>query len=630
MDNEKITELETRIFSAVSSKDKVDALNELAFEIRNTETERSISLCKEAQQLSAEINYSDGTATALTNEAFCSIQITEYELALKKLFEALKIFEENKNEKGVAQVHYNLCLVYFRLSDFNNGLDSNIKALSYYQKVNNKAELVRCYFQIGLLYNALNDNTSAVEYFNQSIELSRETKNRTAEAASIMGLGQVHLNLKDYEKSAMYLKESMAIREEIKDWRGYAAALYAYMTVCVETGKFQEAEEISIRGIKLTTELGEKMGISRFMLAHGKIFLKQNKIPEAEKTILEALQTAEKINLRMALLPAHLSLSEIYQSKGDFEQALKHYQQFHKMKEELQNTNAAIKAKSIQLFSIIENAQKEAEINRLKNVELKSAYEVIEKKNKDITASITYAKRIQTAILPKQRIVEKYLENSFILYKPKDIVAGDFYWMETVDDLVLIAACDCTGHGVPGAMVSVVCHTVLNRVVREFKLTQPAAILDKTAEIITGKFADSEVEIRDGMDISFCTYNTRTKILEWAGANNPLWLIQNGELTEIKPDKQHIGKDENRHPFTNHTFSINTGDSIYLFTDGFADQFGGEPKQKKLTKKRFRELIMSVQNKTMQEQGIALEKFITEYRKEVEQIDDILVMGVKI
>ncbi len=256
--------------------------------------------------------------------------------------------------------------------------------------------------------------------------------------------------------------------------------------------------------------------------------------------------------------------------------------------------------------------------------------EIIEEKNKDITDSIQYALRIQTAILPPNKIVKQYLENSFILYKPKDIVAGDFYWMETVNDLVLFAACDCTGHGVPGAMVSVVCHNALNRAVREFGLTQPAAILDKTAEIVIENFSKSEEDIKDGMDISLCAYNIKTKKLQWSGANNPLWLLQNGELIETKADKQPIGMTEDSKPFTNHTFNLNATDTIYLFTDGFADQFGGDTGEKKLTKRRFKDLLLSVQTKSLQEQESTLDKFITDYRKQVEQIDDILVMGVKV
>jgi serine phosphatase RsbU (regulator of sigma subunit) len=253
----------------------------------------------------------------------------------------------------------------------------------------------------------------------------------------------------------------------------------------------------------------------------------------------------------------------------------------------------------------------------------------LEKKNKEVTDSIEYALRIQTAILPPQKIVRQYLENSFILYKPKDIVAGDFYWMETVNDLVLFAACDCTGHGVPGAMVSVVCHNALNRALREFGLTQPAAILDKTAEIVLENFSKSEEEIHDGMDISICALNIKTKTLNWAGANNSLFLVNNGQLIETKADKQCIGYNDNVKPFTNHQFNLQPDTSIYLFTDGFADQFGGENK-KKLTKNRFRELLLSFQHLPFQEQASELDEFITNYKKETEQTDDILVIGVRV
>jgi len=261
--------------------------------------------------------------------------------------------------------------------------------------------------------------------------------------------------------------------------------------------------------------------------------------------------------------------------------------------------------------------------------ELETQKTIIEEKQKEILESIEYALRIQTAILPPEKIVKQYLENSFILYKPKDIVAGDFYWMESVGDSVLFAACDCTGHGVPGAMVSVVCHNALNRAVREFGLTQPAAILDKTSEIVKENFAKSEEDIKDGMDISLCSFNIKTNKLEWAGANNPLWLINNQELAETKADKQSIGNSEDSKPFTNHTFTLKTGENIYIFSDGFQDQFGGDG-EKKFTKKRFKELLLTLQNLTMQAQGIAIDKFIIDYRKETEQTDDILVMGVKV
>ena len=277
-----------------------------------------------------------------------------------------------------------------------------------------------------------------------------------------------------------------------------------------------------------------------------------------------------------------------------------------------------------------------------------TSLKIIEEKNNDIIQSINYALRIQTAILPSNDLINKYLRDYFILYKPKDIVAGDFYWMERVGDVVLLAACDCTGHGVPGAMVSVVCHNALNRAVREFGLTHPGSILDKTTEMVIENLSNNEEGIRDGMDISLCslTYDQLSNgdgpfvKLEWAGANNPLWIVRSSGSTtkeglntgfeETKADKQPIGRNEYSKPFTNHTITLNKGDSIYLFSDGYADQFSGDSEQKKLTKRRFKDLILSIQNKSLQEQRKALDEFIVDYGKGVEQVDDILVIGVKV
>jgi len=250
-------------------------------------------------------------------------------------------------------------------------------------------------------------------------------------------------------------------------------------------------------------------------------------------------------------------------------------------------------------------------------------------KNKEITASITYAKRIQSAILPPARLVKEYLPQSFILYKPKDIVAGDFYWMEKTGDSVLLAAADSTGHGVPGAMVSVVCHNALARSVREFGLTQPAKILDKTREIIIEEFEKSEEEVQDGMDISLCALDLKTYSLQWAGANNPLLIIRNSEILETKADKQPVGKFSGGRPFTNHHIELKKGDSLYIFTDGYADQFGG-PDKKKLKYKNFKQWLLNHHGKPMEEQKQQLDLALELWKGELEQVDDVCVIGVKI
>jgi serine phosphatase RsbU (regulator of sigma subunit) len=261
----------------------------------------------------------------------------------------------------------------------------------------------------------------------------------------------------------------------------------------------------------------------------------------------------------------------------------------------------------------------------------------------EIHDSITYARRIQTALLPPARTFQKHLPDSFILYQPKDIVAGDFYWMESPpksssaapggEAVILFAAADCTGHGVPGAMVSVVCNNALNRAVREFGFTDPGKILDKTREIVVEEFQKSEEDVKDGMDISLVALShvgtDGHRSLQWAGANNPLWIIRNGEVLETRPDKQPIGKYTDAKPFTTHTIEIHTGDTLYIFTDGFQDQFGGE-KGKKFKAANLKQLLLSIQHETMSSQKEIIATAFENWRGTLEQVDDVCIIGVRV
>ncbi len=264
------------------------------------------------------------------------------------------------------------------------------------------------------------------------------------------------------------------------------------------------------------------------------------------------------------------------------------------------------------------------------------AFLELEEKNKEILDSINYAKRLQEAILPSEKTWNTALPNSFVLYKPKDIVAGDFYWLEMVKDKVLFAAADCTGHGVPGALVSVVCSNALNRAVKEFNISDPGKILDKVRELVIETFVrkdsfgeKSENEVKDGMDISLCVLNINTNEIKWAGANNPLWYVSQNNLTEIKADKQPIGKYAEEKPFTTHTLQLNKGDMLYLFTDGYADQFGG-PKGKKFKYKQLLELVLNIHKQNLPDQKKELESIFTNWRGKADQIDDVCIIGVKI
>jgi len=256
---------------------------------------------------------------------------------------------------------------------------------------------------------------------------------------------------------------------------------------------------------------------------------------------------------------------------------------------------------------------------------------LVELKNKEILDSITYAKRIQTAMLPSNELLKKAFDLISVVYMPKDIVAGDFYWFDQFEHLKLIGVADCTGHGVPGAMVSVVCNNALNRSAREYGLTQPSLILDKTRELILNEFSKNEQDIKDGMDISLGCYNEQTRVLDWAGANISLWILKNGatEITEIKGDKQPIGSHVNNNNYTHHSIQLEVGDSFFLLTDGFPDQFGG-PNGKKLKSASLKKMIISLANVPVDKHEQQLKDYFNQWKGEQEQVDDVCLIGITI
>lgn len=276
-----------------------------------------------------------------------------------------------------------------------------------------------------------------------------------------------------------------------------------------------------------------------------------------------------------------------------------------------------------------------------KHIEISKVNKNIEGKSKEINDSILYAKRIQSAILTsKEKFIEN-LSNSLLVFLPKDIVAGDFYWYKQKENLVFYAVADCTGHGVPAAMVSVICNHALNTCVNEFGLTNPGEILDKAREIVVDAFNHHGSPIQDGMDISLCVLDKNDvekdgfySSLKWAGANSPLWLIRSmknneSELFEYKPNKQPVGKTLNPTSFTTNTISLQKDDSLFIFSDGFSDQFGGE-KGKKFMSRQFKDFLLSINNLSMEtQQELVLEKF-KDWKGDNEQVDDVCVVGVRV
>lgn len=305
--------------------------------------------------------------------------------------------------------------------------------------------------------------------------------------------------------------------------------------------------------------------------------------------------------------------------------------------------NGGLLTASVAIFSILliqtrYNLTKKEIISRIglaqSNIKLNEQKEIIEENNKSITDSIKYAKRIQEAVLPDNELLKAVFSDHFVHFRPKDIVSGDFYWFARRDksNTSFIAAVDCTGHGVPGAFMSMIGNTILNEIVHDETLKNPADILfELRTSIIESLQQSGQVDNKEGMDIALCMIEHEQGKLQFAGAYNPLYIIRNNELITAKADRMPIGNfhDRNEKPFTNHVFDIEKGDHFYIFSDGYIDQFGG-PDEKKFSSKKFKNLLLEAQEKPLNEQSQLLETTMKDWKGELEQIDDILVIGFEI
>ena len=489
--------------------------------------------------------------------------------------------------------------------------------------------IARNHNSLAILYMEQDQFTQAIEAFERSIEIKRAINYQQGVITSCSNIAFLYLKLGDYSNAKRYIDEADTVVYEgcpigrLIQLTSVKADYYA------DTRDYKKAYE----NLQIVIDLSDS--------------LKREDENRLSKD-LEAKYQNENNKIQQQKLKADLLAADL-REKNKSEQIKRQNLYI------ILFITGGILMLGLIIFVVRANMRRKATNRELKhkNAEiLEKSQEIslqkqqIEEKNQEIVDSITYAKRIQEAILPSNEVIKSALPESFILYLPKDILAGDFYWLETVDDWVIWAAADCTGHGIPGAMVSVVCHNALNRSVHEYQLRKPGDILNKTRALVIESFEKSEHHVKDGMDIALCCFNTKTSELQFSGANNPLWLVREQTkfeaetplyitehsdlgLMEIKGDKQPIGNHYVSEPFKTHSLQLQKGDEIYVFTDGFADQFGGD-KGKKLKYKNLKSLILQHAKSNLEEQQKQLNDSFFDWKGDFEQLDDVCIIGVKL
>ncbi len=333
---------------------------------------------------------------------------------------------------------------------------------------------------------------------------------------------------------------------------------------------------------------------------------------------------AEELGAKDLLYQAHQAFAEEYERIGNIEKAYYHFKKFHEIERQVFNEESDKKTKNLQIIHQVEQAKKEAEIQRLRNVELAEL-------NANITASITYAQKIQQAILPASKKIATAFQEHFIIYKPKDIVSGDFYWFHDMGEARIVAVCDCTGHGVPGAFMSMIGNALLNQIVIEKRFSEPNMILEELHKAIREALQQSEnpsTELQDGMDV--CLVKVERNRLVFSGARRPLYIVQNNELLELKGDRYSIGgrQREAERKFTAHAVPLQNSVTLYLTTDGYVDQANAQ--RESFGSKRLKDLLKSIAQMTADEQKKQLESELEAYQQNQPQRDDITIMGLVI
>ncbi len=613
----------------------------------------SLKRLKQSLVLSEKINFKTGKAYALGMMGNVHMQTGNYPEAIKCVLFSLKIWEEQKNKKRMAISYNNLTVIYQDLHNDDEAIKNCYKTLELAKEIDDQTIEAACYNNLGNIFATNKEYKKALEYYGSSLKIKEEMGNKKGMANTYASMGIAYYELKDMEKALKFHLLSLDLRREIGDRFGVASSLINLASTYNFLKRVNESRKC----------LSEAFVIAREMQSKEVIYSAY-----AETTRLDSLTG----NFKSAFF--NYRLTNIYKdSLRNEETAIKSAREqmqfdfdkrttadsvvFAKQKEiddaQITAQNEEIKAKrneqyflfgglalifvfALFMYNRFKVTQKQKNIIQLQKTEVEEQKHIIEESKKDITDSINYALRIQNAILPPAHINNSMFEQSFILFKPKDIVSGDFYWYSNKNGKRIIAATDCTGHGVPGAFMSMLGITFLNEIVNERNITSPSEILGHLRDKVksTLKQKGEEGESRDGMDIAIICLEENSRTLEFAGANNPLWICRkdNNEikLIEIAPDKRPIGYFKGMGlPFTNNKFDLKKDDHIYIFTDGYADQFGG-PKGKKFKYKQFQDLLISTSSKPIHEQMAILNSSFESWKGELEQVDDVCVIGIRI
>jgi serine phosphatase RsbU (regulator of sigma subunit)/TPR repeat protein len=637
---------------------KVELLFQLCISYQYVNPAKALEYGNESKLLALRLKDSSGLASALNNLGIVYDHLGNYEAEIKNYFEALKIKEALHSVSGIQTTVNNIGLVYDIQGNYSKALEYYTRALEMARKLDDQQGIAYALINIGVVHVEKDENDVGLDYLNQALEINKKLNNQQGIADALNDIGIVYNNTKQYDKALSTYTEVMKTRREFNDSAGIASAF----------------------------------------INMGEIYFNTKDYKKSIASYEQSIRSAKAIDAKPKLKAVYKDLAELYDTLRDYKNAYNYHLLFSNIKDSMLNSETSKtiadlqynydtekKEKELAIIEKEKDLQRKTEENKQKlivtylisgviiillilllmygrfrlvkkqkatieekNKLVEAKSKLVETKNKEITDSIYYARRIQRALLANDSMLKTNLPEHFVLYKPKDIVSGDFYWATVQNNRFYLCVGDCTGHGVPGAFMSLLNMSFLNEAVIEKKIESPDKILDETRKLIISSLnADgTEEQSKDGMDAILCMFDFKGMWLRFACANNPLWLVRNNELKEFTADKMPVGIHHGEQkPFTMQTLGLRRGDAVYLITDGYADQFGMSAEAwkdvnssakdfakaggKKFKQHRLQSLLQENSGKPMEEQRKILEESFESWRGELEQVDDILIIGVR-
>jgi tetratricopeptide (TPR) repeat protein len=735
---------------------KVNQLNKLALDYKDSKLDSSILLSTQALMLSQELKWKKGEAISekqigvfyyykmnystsllhfnkslvncenliksnddhdrlfgeqLQGKVFGNIASTysslnDYYKAINYFEKSLVIAKKGGNKRSVAVSLLNLSSTYFSLGNYTKALECDLRSLKISDSLKDKELLCKLYNEIGILYISQKEYNRGLDFLSRGLKMAEELGDRSSAASLVANIGHIYFNRGRYEKALQFFFRAIDIERETADTSGIDSMYDAIANAYNEQNKHVLAEKYYEKSIAFAISTSDSHELALSLANLGNLHSNLKRYREAINSLNKALIISRQIGVKYVERGVEENLADLYEKMHNSKLALKHYKKFIQLRDSLFSQESSTK---ISRMSINYDYEKQKEIDDLKNkselekqklvaeadskrqktiicavafvlflamvfsafmfkslnvtrqqkkiIEDKNIIteeqkQHIEDKHKEITDSINYAERIQRSFLATKESLDEYLKDYFVLFHPKDVVSGDFYWasckkgtnVNNQRNLFYLVTADSTGHGVPGAIMSILNIFSLEKALEQ-DLIEPADILNYSRKTIIERLKKdgSKEGGKDGMDASLVCFefdsivDRKIKMI-YAAANNPIWIVRQlesdaattCELIELKPDRMPVGKHEKQWlSFTQHEFELNKGDIIYTLTDGLCDQFGG-PDGKKFMSKRLKQLLLSINDLSMCQQKEAILNELHRWKGSIEQVDDISLIGIRV